>query len=316
MDTAPPIEVRLTGIQYAARGINFFEFRRPDGALLPPADAGAHVDLHLPNGLIRQYSVTNPEAAQKRYVFGVKRTPDSRGGSKYIFDELHVGRLLKISPPRNHFALVEDAPHSVFIAGGIGITPIWAMVQRLTALGRSWELHYSCRSRDDTAFLDDLKDWTNVKLRFGEESAGSYFDLGGILRAALPASHIYCCGPLPMLSAFEGAITDVSSERVHVEYFEPKEAPNLEGGFVVQLARSGREFVIPAGKSILEVLRDAGVDVAYSCEEGICGTCETAVISGVPDHRDSVLTDKEHASNKIMMICCSGAKSEKLVLDL
>jgi ferredoxin-NADP reductase len=312
----PLIEVQLTAIRYAARDTHLFEFRRPDGAVLPPAEPGAHVDIHLPNGLMRQYSLTVPDPSPHSYVLGIKRDPASRGGSSYIFDHLQVGRLVKISLPRNKFPLVENAAHVVLIAGGIGITPIWCMAQRLNALGRSWELHYSSRSRSDMAFLEALEHWKPARFHFDDEAAGKFLDLNAIVARAPKESHFYCCGPAPMLEAFEKATANWPREQVHVEYFTPKEAPNLAGGFKVELARAHKEFVIPPGKSILEVLRDAGVNVPYSCEEGICGACETTVISGTPDHHDSVLTDSERAANKTMMICCGGCKGEKLVLDI
>jgi ferredoxin-NADP reductase len=310
------IEVRLTAIRYAARDTNLYEFRRPDGGKLPAAEPGAHIDLHLPNGLMRQYSLTMPDPDPNAYVVGIKRDPESRGGSKYIFESLHVGRLIKISAPRNNFPLKEDAPHTVLVAGGIGVTPIWAMAQRLNATGKPWEMHYACRSRQDTAFLSELEKLSGPRFHFDEEAKGKFLDINAIVAGAPKGAHFYCCGPLPMLNAFEAATKPLPPEQVHVEYFTAKEAPNLEGGFVVQLQRAGKEFVIPPGKSILEVLRDAGLNVPYSCEEGICGACETVVISGIPDHRDSVLTDKERAANKTMMICCGGSKSDKLVLDI
>jgi ferredoxin-NADP reductase len=310
------IEVRLTAVRYAARDTNTYEFRRPDGALLPAAEPGAHIDLHLPNGLLRQYSLNLSEPNPTRYQVGIKRDPESRGGSKYIFDELKVGRLIKISAPRNNFPLDETAPHTVLIAGGIGITPIWCMVQRLVARGLPFALHYACRSRADMAFVDELKDLSAVHFHFDDESGGKFLDVAGIVAAAPRDAHLYCCGPIPMLRAFEEATKGWPPAQVHVEYFTPKQEANLEGGFVVQLARTGKEFVIPPGKSILDVLMDAGLSVAYSCQEGICGSCETPVISGIPDHRDSVLTDSERAANKTMMICCSGSKTDKLVLDI
>jgi ferredoxin-NADP reductase len=310
------IDVRLMAIRYAARDTHLYEFRRLDGAPLPPAEPGAHVDVHLPNGMMRQFSLTIPDAAPKAYVLGVKLDPASRGGTKYIFDKFKVGDTLKISAPRNNFRLVEDAPNTTLIAGGIGVTPIWAMVQRLEALGRPWELYFSSRSRTDMAYLETLETMARVTLHFDDEAAGKFLDLAGIVAKAPKDAHLYCCGPTPMLSAFEAATKSFPSEQVHLEYFTAKVAANLEGGFVVQLARSGKEFAIPPGQSILGVLRDAGLNVPYSCEEGICGACETVVISGIPDHRDSVLTDKERAANKTMMICCGGSKSEKLVLDI
>ena len=310
------IEVQLAATHYAAQDTHLYEFCRPDGAVLPASEPGSHVDLHLTNGLVRQYSLTVPNPAPYAYVLGIKRDPASRGGSRYIFDQLHIGQRLKISQPRNNFVLVEDAPHVVLVAGGIGITPIWCMAQRLSALGRSWELHYSCRSRADMAFLGQLQGRTAAHLHFDAESGGSFLDLKGIVSAAANRAHFYCCGPAPMLQAFEKATANRPREQVHVEYFAPKEGPSREGGFIVQLARTQKEFLIPPGQSILQVLRDAGLNLRYSCEEGVCGECETAVISGTPDHRDSILTPRERAANKTMMICCGGCRSGRLVLDL
>jgi len=315
-DGHPLIEVRLTAIRYAARDTHLYEFQRTDGHPLPSADAGSHVDIHLPNGMMRQYSLVEGGVTPESYVLGIKRDPASRGGSKYVFDELKVGRVLTISPPRNNFPLALDAPHTVLVAGGIGITPIWAMLQTLQQHGRSWELHFSCRSRADMAFLKSLQKLEPVRFHFDDEAAGKFLDMNAIVAKAPKDAHFYCCGPIPMLNAFEEATKVLPTEQVHVEYFTAKEAPNLEGGYVVELSRSGKQFTVPPGKSILEVLRDAGLNVPYSCEEGICGACETTVISGIPDHRDSVLTDNERNANKTMMICCSGCKSEKLVLDI
>jgi ferredoxin-NADP reductase len=310
------IDVRLTAIRYAARDTNLYEFTRLDGGALPTYQPGAHIDLHLPNGIVRQYSLTEAEPHAGRYTVGVKRDPASRGGSRYVHDELRVGKSLKISAPRNNFPLVETAPHVVLLAGGIGITPIWCMVQRLAKLSRSWSLYYACRSRADMAFLPALEDMGNAQFHFDDESAGKFLDVGAIIAGAPKDAHLYCCGPTPMLKAFETATASWPREQVHIEYFTPKQAAAKTGGFVVELARSGKEFVIPEGKSILSVLLDAGIDVDYSCELGICGACEQRVISGEPEHRDAILTEEEQASNTKVMICCAGCKSERLVLDL
>jgi len=211
---------------------------------------------------------------------------------------------------------VGNAEHVVLIAGGIGITPIWSMTQRLASSGRSFELHYSCRSRADMAFSGDPRGNKTSAFVFDDESSGQFLDLGAIVAAAPKASHFYCCGPTSILQAFESATKGVPPDRIHVEYFAPREEKSLTGGFVVQLARSGREFAIPPGKSILEVLRAAGLELSYSCEEGVCGACETPLLSGVPDHRDSVLNPTERAANKSIMICYSGCKGDKLVLDM
>ena len=310
------IDVRLTAIRYAARDTNLYEFQRPDGRPLPDYKPGAHVDLHLPNGLIRNYSLIVARPDPGVYTFGIKRDPASRGGSRYIHDELRVGKTLKISMPRSNFPLEEDAKHTILLAGGIGITPIWCMVQRLQELGRSWQLYYSCRSRADMAFLDALEGMAPSQFHFDDESAGKFLDIAAIAAEAPKDTHLYCCGPTPMLKAFEAATKDWPREQIHVEYFTPKAEAAKQGGFTVELARSNQEFFIPEGRTILEVLLDEGVDVDYSCELGICGACEQRVISGMPEHRDAILTEEEQAENKRVMICCAGCKSERLVLDL
>jgi ferredoxin-NADP reductase len=253
-------------------------------------------------------------------VVGIKRDAQSRGGSRYIFDEMRVGQQLKISAPRNNFPLIENADHVVFVAGGIGVTPIWCMVQHLIALKRPWTLHYSCRARDEMAFLDNLQklDPGAVHLHFDDEAGGKFLDLAAIVAAAPANAHLYCCGPNPMLKAFEAATAGRPRPQVHVEYFTAKEEATADtlGGFWVELARSGEEYFIPPGKKILEVLFDAGVDVDYSCELGICGACETRIISGEPVHHDAVLSEEEQAANEKVMICCCGCKTERLVLDM
>jgi ferredoxin-NADP reductase len=319
--TAAPgalIEVRLTAIRFAARDTNLFEFRRLDGKPLPPYEPGAHVDVHLPSGHSRSYSLIVARPDPDTYTFGIKRDPASRGGSRFMHDELRVGRTVKISAPRNNFRLKEDAGHTVLIAGGIGITPIRCMVQRLTERERSFALHYACRSRADAAFLHELQEVAGASFHFDDESEGRFLDVAGIVAVAAKDAHLYCCGPTPMLNAFEAITKDWPREQVHVEYFTPKTEPAKarKGGFTVELARSGQEFFIPEGRSILEVLLDEGVDVDYSCELGICGACEQRIISGIAEHHDSILSEEEQAENKRVMICCAGSKSERLVLDM
>jgi tetrachlorobenzoquinone reductase len=309
------IEVRVASITAAARDINVYELSRADGLLLPFASPGAHIDLHLAPGLVRQYSLTVPDPVPAMYAIAVKREAEGRGGSRFVHEQLRPGATVSISAPRNNFPLDENARRNVLIAGGIGITPIWCMVQRLAALGRAWELHYACRSRQDAAFGEALAALAPARLHFDDE-AGGVLDIAGIVAAAPADAHLYCCGPLPMLAAFEAATAQWPRGQVHVEYFTPREAPAVEGGFVVQLRRSGREVCVPPGATILETLRAAGLQPAASCEAGICGTCETRVIAGIPDHRDQWLSDSERASNTTVMICCAGCKSERLVLDL
>ena len=308
------LQVRVKSATWEAPGVVSFELRALDSGELPAFTAGAHIDLSLPNGLIRSYSLINAQTERHRYVIAVQKDRASRGGSKWVHDSLRPGDVLTINGPRNNFALDEAAEHSVFIAGGIGITPILSMTARLSSLRRGWELIYCARTRAGAAFVDRLAG--NVRLHFDEEAGGTMLDIAAVAGAAPANSHLYCCGPLPMLAAFEAATAGLPRQRVHVEYFSAKDAPAVSGGFTVILAKSGREIVVPAGKTILETLLEAGIDIPYSCMEGVCGTCETEVLEGIPDHRDLVLSDAERAANKTMMICCSGAKSDRLVLGL
>ena len=309
------LTVRLVAVEYAARNTNAYAFERLDGGVMPGAEAGAHITLILPNGFERQYSLLRTEAAPTRYWTAVKRDPASRGGSAYIHDHLRVGQTLQIAPPRNNFPLAEDAGHSVLFAGGIGVTPILAMARRLQTRWRSFETYYACRAPEDAAFAAELQAAGPTHLHL-DDQAGRVFDIAAAVAAAPPAAHLYCCGPNPMLTAFEAATQGWPSDQIHVEYFSGREAPDTAGGYVVELARSKRTFAIAPGKTILDVLRAGGVDVASSCEEGVCGACETKVLSGVPDHRDVILTREERAENRTMFICCSGAKTDRLVLDL
>ena len=232
-----------------------------------------------------------------------------------------TGDIITISAPRNNFELNENAKHTLLIAGGIGVTPLWCMSQRLSSLGRSFELIYCARTPKDAAFREMIeaigaKAGAKVTFNYDGVPGGKMLDLAAVAAAVAPETHIYCCGPLPMLEAFEAATKDLPRESVHVEYFTAKDAPAAEGGFTVVLAKSGKSFQVPPGKTILETLLDAGINVASSCLEGVCGTCETRVLEGVPDHRDVVLTESERKASKTMMICCSGSKSDRLVLDL
>lgn len=310
------LRLRIKSAGWEAPNILSYELRPLEGGELPPFTAGAHIDLTLPNGLVRSYSLVNPQSERHRYVITVQKDRASRGGSKWIHENFRAGDILTVNGPRNNFALDETAEKSIFIAGGIGITPILSMIERLSALGRDWELVYCSRTRSGTAFLESLEKQPQVRFNFDEEPGGKILDIAAAVKAAPANGHLYCCGPVPMLNAFEQATKDLARERVHTEYFTAKEPPAVEGGFKVVLAKSGREFTVPPGKTILDTLCDMGLDIPHSCTEGICGTCETRVLEGVPDHRDLILTERERASNKTMMICCSGSKSEKLVLDL
>ena len=311
-----PIEAVLTAIRMAARDTNLYTFARADGGPLPGAAPGAHIGIILPNGVERQYSLLHYGPSFSEYTVGVKRDANSRGGSVFMHDQLRVGMKVTLVPPRNNFPLKEDADLVVLLAGGIGITPIYCMVKRLVELKRPWQLHYSSRSRADAAFLEELSQYGGCRFHFDDEAAGKFLPVAEIVANTPKTAHLYCCGPGPMLAAFEAATASWPADQIHVEYFTPKFAASQEGGFIVELARSKRELTIPHGKSILQAVREAGIQVPHSCEEGVCGACETRVISGIPDHRDSILTEQERKESATMMICCSGSKSPRLVLDI
>ena len=320
---ATTLAVRVKSVTYEAERVNSYELRPLAGGELPPFTAGAHIDLKLPGvtkGMSRSYSLINPQGERHRYVIAVAKDAVSKGGSRFIHERLRAGDILEITPPQNNFALREDATHSVLIAGGIGITPIWCMVQRLVELGRSWELHYSARTHQAAAFLEPIAVLqaahpSRVVLNFDFESGGKPMDLAATVNRATGDDHLYCCGPTGMLDAFERATQERPRNRVHVEYFFAKDEQARGGGYTVVLAKSNVRVFVAQGETILDALRGAGIDAPFSCTEGVCGTCEMRVLEGVPDHRDMVLTDAERAANKSLMICCSGAKSEMLVLD-
>ena len=311
------LQVRLQSVAYATRDILVYEFVHPEGGPLPAVSAGAHVDVHLANGITRSYSLLHAGETPGRYVVGVKRDPNSRGGSRYMHDELRVGTILELSQPRNHFPLAEQAAYTVLIAGGIGITPILCMAERLERIGAPFELWYASRSRADLAFLPELARFgERVRLHVDDE-ANAVLDTAAIVAAAPADAHFYCCGPGPMLAAYETAAAGRAPETVHLERFGASQPVATGGdGFVVALARSGIELRVPTGSTLLQVLASNGIPIESSCEAGICGCCEVAVLEGEVDHRDEVLTPAQRACNKSMMVCCSRAKGARLVLDL
>lgn len=321
--TAPPasLELRLTAVEYAGRDTHIYRFADPHGQPLPPALAGSHITLALPlsgaSTLERPYSILRPGTAPAEYLIAVKREPASRGGSALIHDKLRVGELLTVRPPRNDFPLCETAPASILIAGGIGVAPLIAMSARLLELGRPFELHVGFRTADHAILSKELDRLPNVSRHF-DDAAGGLFPMSTTVTTAPRDAHLYCCGPTPMIKAFlECAAADRRDEAfLHVEYFSPATAAATDGSFIVELARSGRTFTIPPGQSILRVLQEAGIATLSNCEQGVCGACEVKVLEGVPDHHDAVLTPAERRQGKSMMICCSGALSDRLVLDL
>ena len=314
-----PIDVVIRQIRLEAADIHAFELVAADGRPLPPAAPGAHVDLDLPGRLRRSYSLFGGVAGS--WNIAVKREAAGRGASAWLHDKARVGQVLQAHAPVNDFALDESAPASVLVAGGIGITPILAMVERLAALGRPWRLHHVARTEKHLAFRERLRALAAAsggELHLHVSADSGRPDLRAIAAAAPAGAQLYACGPAAMLDDFVAATAAAGIEpaRCHVERFGATTAPAAAGGFAVELARSGQVLQVPRGRSVLDVLLDHGVDVAYSCMQGICGSCRVGVRAGVPDHRDDCLGEDERASNAVMMVCCSGARSERLVLDL
>ncbi len=310
------LRVRVTDVADMPGNVRCLELQPAEGAL-PPFRAGAHIDLMLPNGLVRSYSLMNSESERHRYQIAVALEPASRGGSAFVHHSVAKGDRLTISAPRNLFPLNESARHSVLLGGGIGITPMLSMAKRLGAIGASWQLLYCCRSRAVAAFADEVAGHApHAAIRCDDEQS-RFLDFASLMREH-PRADFYCCGPKAMMAAFTDAARSVGlpSDRVHMEYFQPPEESMPTGGFLVELARQRRTLAIPQGSSILEVLQAEGITATSSCEQGICGECAVKVLAGVPDHKDYVLSDAEQAANNVMMICCSGSKSEKLVLDI
>jgi len=308
-------------LRFEAEDIIGIELRPVGAAEFPPFTAGAHIDLHLPNQMVRSYSLLNPSSEQGRYVVAVLKDRASRGGSRCVHEQLRVGMQLQISPPRNNFHLHEEAQHSVLVAGGIGVTPLLCMARRLKQLGRSFEVLYFARSRTSAAFVADIEALgVPVTWHFDADKGGPP-DLRALLaaRPAKPGTHYYACGPAVMLDSFEKNCAELGYTDAHIERFSAVEvapASDARQSYSVELRRSGKVIAVTPAQSLLDALRDAGIDPATSCEEGVCGSCETRVLDGVPDHRDSVLSAAERATNKVMMVCVGGCKSERLVLDL
>lgn len=310
-------------LRFEARDVIGIELHPAEGVELPPFTAGAHIDLHLPGGLIRSYSLVNDSRERHRYVLGVLREPHSRGGSRAVHEQLRIGMPVTVTEPRNQFPLHEEAAHSVLVAGGIGVTPLLCMARRLKSLGASFEFIYSARSRKAAAFVDEVQALGVPVHWHDDEVAGVPPNLHQLLQARPGAgsatTHYYACGPAPMLDSFLAACSALGYGHAHIERFAaaaPVEEVGSQQGFTVELRKSARSFSVAPGQSILDVLLDAGVPASFSCQDGFCGSCETRVLEGEPEHRDSVLTEAERAENKTMMICVSGCRGERLVLDL
>lgn len=322
MADTPALRLRVHSMMRQTQDILTLVLESLDHHPLPEFTPGAHLDIKIAPGLSRSYSIVGYGGAPHRYEIGVAKDPRSRGGSRFVHEKLRVGDEVNASLPRNLFPLNEAAASTVLIAGGIGITPIWSMAQRLEALQRPWTLCYAARSREHAAYLEDIEALArqsrvgSLLTHFDDEHGNRPADIESLLARADNNAHLYCCGPQPMLAAFESATAKWPSEQVHLERFSA--APNTApaGQFKVILKQSGMCLDVPPERSILDIALEAGVNAQYGCMQGSCGLCETAVLSGIPEHRDNLLSDSVKSQNRTMLICCSRSQSEELVLDL
>ncbi|VWX58026.1 Vanillate O-demethylase oxidoreductase [Burkholderiales bacterium 8X] len=322
MNASSELHVRVGKKTDEAVGIASFELVSEDGRPLPSFSAGSHVDVHLPNGITRQYSLCNDPGESHRYLIGVLRDAASRGGSAAMHDEVKEGDRLRISAPKNHFPLAHDAGHSILIAGGIGVTPILCMAERLALSGASFEMHYCTRSADRAAFRGRIQASgfaSRVQFHFDDGDDAQKMDAGELLAQVRPGVHVYVCGPTGFMDWVLGKARSSGwpAEQLHYEFFGAEVAPSEDDDvFEVKLASSGRVITVAKDQTVVQALAAAGVEVATSCEQGVCGTCLTRVISGEPDHKDMYLTPEEQEANDQFLPCCSRAKSAMLVLDL
>ncbi len=313
----PMMALRVTRNEAIADGINLFEFRAPDGAALPEFSAGAHIAVRVPSGAIRKYSLCNDPAERSHYQVAVKREASGRGGSIDLIDNVKPGDTVMVSAPVNDFALPPRATDFLFIAGGIGITPILAMIRQVQAAGKRFRLYYCSRSPETTAFKEELsapgiREFVTIHYDNGDPSCS--LDLKPLLKERQNREHLYCCGPRPLMEAVRAMTDHWSSTAVHFEAFSDAETHKAgDKPFRVHLAKTGKTVVVPTDKTILEVLREVGLEVPSSCETGTCGTCRTKYRDGVADHRDLVLADHEKADT--IMICVSRATSDEITLD-
>jgi ferredoxin-NADP reductase len=321
-------DLLITARETRAEGVVTLTLADPDGAQLPAWTPGAHIDLLL-DDVVRQYSLCGAPGDQHTWRIAVLLDPDGRGGSRRVHETLRPGERVAVRGPRNHFPL-HPVPRYIFIAGGIGITPILPMIAVATEAGADWHLHYGGRSLDSMAFLDELVPYGGRVTVWPQDTRG-LLPLDDILAAPPPAHTqgvlVYCCGPEGLLAAAEERCAAAAwpPGSLHVERFAPRPRPEPadgagsqkeEASFEVVCQRSGLTVMVPPGKSIIEALDEHGVSVLSSCQEGVCGTCETRVLAGVPDHRDSLLSAEERQANEYMMVCVSRSKSDRLVLDL
>ena len=322
MTSASTLSVRITRKEVAALDICTFELMDVNGGPLPAFSAGSHVDVHLPGGVTRQYSLCNDPKETHRYLIGVLRDPASRGGSQALHDQVNVGQVLQISPPKNHFPLAHDARRSLLLAGGIGVTPILCMAERLAITGADFEMHYCARSQDRMAFRERItnSDYARrVQFHVDDGDASQKLDIAGLLATPQPGQHLYVCGPKGFMDAVLNAARQSGwdESHLHYEFFSAEVAKSdSDASFEVKLASSGRTIVVAKDKTVTQALSEAGIEVQTACEQGVCGTCLTRVLEGIPDHKDMYLTPEEQACNDQFTPCCSRSKTPMLVLDL
>lgn len=299
--------------------IAVMEFESATSATLPKVEAGAHIDVHLPNGMVRQYSLCQNPNDEGKFRLGILRDPESRGGSVSAFDEIKDGMQIQVSEPKNLFPLLK-AKHSVLIGGGIGITPLITMAYQLASEGASFELHYCGASPENCAFVDEIKNGELAKyttFHFKSEGASHRAFFESAIKNIDFESHIYTCGPVGFMDWVINLATthDFPEQQIHKEYFQV-ETDTSGDSFEVVAERSGKIIMVEAGETILQALAKEGIDIEMSCEQGVCGTCMCDVIEGEPDHRDVYFTDEEKASNEQILVCCSRSKTPRLVLDI
>jgi phthalate 4,5-dioxygenase reductase subunit len=316
-DQPQTMPLRVTRNDKIADGIHLLEFRDAGGKSLPEFSAGAHIAIRAPNGLLRKYSLCNAPAERDRYLVAVKREANGRGGSANLIDHVKTGDELMVAPPVNDFRLPPRAQDFLFIAGGIGITPIMAMIKQVRAEGKRFRLFYCTRSPETTAFRDELSAPEfkgQVTIHYDGGDLSRALDLRPILQERKNREHLYCCGPRPLMEAVRRMTDHWSSAAVHFEAFSDADTHKpTDKPFKVKLARSGAVIEVPASKTILEVLREHGLEVPSSCESGTCGTCRTKLIAGAADHRDLVLAEHERADT--IMICVSRARTDEITID-
>ena len=322
MSTPGLIEVTVARKHSEAEDICTFELVGHGGRPLPAFSAGSHVDVNLPGGITRQYSLCNDPVESHRYLIGVLKDPASRGGSEAMHTLVNEGDTLTISAPKNHFPLAHDVRRSLLLAGGIGVTPILCMAERLAMTGAEFEMHYCTRSPSRTAFRQRIQASSfapHVQFHFDDGAAEQKLNLAALLDTPSTGTHLYVCGPRGFMDAVLGTARAKGwpEAQLHYEFFSADVGSCAsDESFEVKLASSGQVVVVPKGKTVVQALAEAGVEIQTSCEQGVCGTCITRVLQGVPDHKDSYFTPQEQAANDQFTPCCSRAKSAMLVLDL